>query len=506
MKQLLTALMTITALLSFAQTPKKLPVYNKEEVTVKKDWLVNPDGATTNLYRIQNGKLVLSNGLVSRTFSIEPNGATVVTWMYDDGKGLYGESQLRSHMAQLSSGILGNPHSGNPTSIHATQLVKAARKRVLDFFRADDYLCVFTQNATGALKIVGESYPFDDNGVLLMLADNHNSVNGIRRYCQSKNGTFEYVPIHYENLTIDGDKLVESLGKYSQSDNKLFIYPAQSNVTGVKHDLKWIEKAHEKNWDVLLDAAAFVPTSELDLSVVKPDYVSISFYKMFGYPTGTGCLLIKKEKFHKLRKPWFAGGTVSLASVKSPYHYLQNNHERFEDGTVNYLGIPAITTGLDFISNVGIEKINKRVCSLMQYLIKGINEIKHQNGLPVAQLFGPGDRNSCGGTVIMNFFDSENNLIPFETVERKANKRIISIRTGYFCNPGIDEINNCLTNNELATYFSSRNHGSYSDMITYLGKMRGAVRVSVDLATTKHDLDEFIRFVRSFRDHYCTFY
>ena len=73
--------------------------------------------------------------------------------------------------------------------------------------------------------------------------------------------------------------------------------------------------------DVLLDAAAFVPTSGLDLSVVKPEFVAISFYKMFGYPTGIGALIIRKAVFQKLKRPWFAGGTVNFADVYRFMHF-----------------------------------------------------------------------------------------------------------------------------------------------------------------------------------------
>jgi selenocysteine lyase/cysteine desulfurase len=60
---------------------------------------------------------------------------------------------------------------------------------------------------------------------------------------------------------------------------------------------------------VLLDAAAFVPTNRLDLQVHSPDFVVMSFYKMFGYPTGVGCLLVRNETLATLRRPWFGGGT-----------------------------------------------------------------------------------------------------------------------------------------------------------------------------------------------------
>lgn len=416
------------------------------------------------------------------------------------GGNLYGKSQIQAHHELLNNHTFGNPHSTNPTSQFATKLVDDTREAVLDFFNAGDYFCIFTQNASGALKIVGECYPFDQDGELLLLADNHNSVNGIREYCSRKKGTYEYIPIQYEDLHIDSGILQEALDRFPDKQNKLFAYPAQSNVTGIKHDLGWIKKAQDKGWDVLLDAAAFVPTTTLDLKEVNPDFVSVSFYKIFGYPTGVGCLLVKKSKFGKLIKPWFAGGTVTLAAVKTPHHYLAQNHERFENGTVSYLDLPAIKTGLDYISEIGMGRITERVKSLADYLYHELNEIHHDSGEQVVHIFGSDNRDDAGGTMIMTFVDAYGNPIPFEKIEELANDKMISIRSGCFCNPGIDEINNCLTTEELAKYFSSRDSGDFHDMITYLNKMRGATRVSVGLATTKEDLDSYIEFVKGFRN------
>ena len=73
----------------------------------------------------------------------------------------------------------------------------------------------------------------------------------------------------------------------------LLAFPAQSNFSGVKHPLDLVDRAQRRGWDVLLDAAAFVATNRLDLSAVTPDFVTVSFYKMFGYPTGVGCLLVR---------------------------------------------------------------------------------------------------------------------------------------------------------------------------------------------------------------------
>jgi molybdenum cofactor sulfurtransferase len=417
------------------------------------------------------------------------------TYLDFTGGNLYPRSLVLKHQELLLTNVLGNPHSTNPTSQKATELVETARNRVLNFFRAgEDYTCIFTQNASAAMKIVGESYPFSNESRLLMLADNHNSVNGIREFCRKKGGYVQYVPVNFEDLQINEEVLDKHLRENSGGKNSLFAFPGQSNVSGVKHSLKWIARAQELGYDVCLDAAALVPSTRLDLSVWKPDFVSVSFYKIFGYPTGIGCLLVKNSVFNKLQKPWFAGGTVTLVSVASQDRFLAGGHERFEDGTLNYNNIPAVKIGLDFIDDIGMERITARVKTLILYLADGLKNLKHANGQPLVKIFGPEDFSSRGGNIILNFFDPEGEKHGFEEIEAVANRDKISIRSGCFCNPGIDEINNCLTTEEISRYFTSRDQGNYHDMIRYLGKIRGATRVSVGIASSESDLDRFIRF------------
>ena len=414
------------------------------------------------------------------------------------GGNLFSRSQVVKHLDFLQQHVFGNPHSTNPTSLLSTKYAEETRKAVLDYFNAgDDYYCVFTANATQALKIVGESYPFDHKSHFLLLFDNHNSVNGIREYAKRKGASFEYNPVYLEDLRIDEIKLHQKLTSNKYKHNKLFAYPAQSNVTGVKHDLKWIELAHENGWDVLLDAAAFVPTNTLDLQQIKPDYVSLSFYKIFGYPTGIGALLIQKKAFEKLDKPWFAGGTVSYASVTIPEFFLVENQERFEEGTLNYLSIPAVKIGLDWIQEIGMDNIQKRLASLTGYLIDELHQLKHSNGKSLIHIFGPENNVKRGSTIIMNFFDKLENKINVDEIEYKANLKKISIRIGCFCNPGIDEITNCITSEELSVFYSSRDDAHY-DKIHFLGRMRGAIRISLGLMSNYEDCEKFLDFCRSF--------
>lgn len=216
---------------------------------------------------------------------------------------------------------------------------------------------------------------------------------------------------------MDKASMHQLLKKFNHKKNKLLAFPAQYNVSGVKHDLYLIQKAQDMGWDVLLDAAAFVPTSRLDLKKFQPDFVSLSFYKMFGYPTGKGSLLIKKNKFDKLVKHWFAGGTVTLVSVNSQHHFLAKNHERFENGTVNYLDIPAIKSGLEFIEEIGIDRNTERIESLTCYLAEKLKKITHANGQAVVKLFGPEERKKTGGTLIMSFLDKNQAIQSFEKIE-----------------------------------------------------------------------------------------
>lgn len=78
------------------------------------------------------------------------------------GGGIYAELQIQKHQELLRENVYGNPHSSNPTSLAATELVEDTREYVLKFFNADpnEYLAIFTSNASGALKLIGEFIRF----------------------------------------------------------------------------------------------------------------------------------------------------------------------------------------------------------------------------------------------------------------------------------------------------------------------------------------------------------
>jgi molybdenum cofactor sulfurtransferase len=417
---------------------------------------------------------------------------------------LYARSQIARHLALLQQHLIGNPHSTNPSSSVATAYVASARRAVLRFFNAapEEWDVVFAGNASHALKLIGESYPFEPGDRFLLTFDNHNSVNGIREFARAAGATAAYVPVVLPEMRVDEADLARGLETARRGGHNLFAYPAQSNFSGVQHPLEWIAQAHAKGWDVLLDAAAFTATNRLDLSRHKPDFVVQSFYKLFGYPTGVGCLLARKEALRKLRRPWFSGGTITVASVQGDKYYLADGPSAFEDGTLDFLAMPAIEIGLEHIESIGIETIHERVRCLTGWLLDQLLALKQTNGKPLVRLYGPPTTDRRGGIVTFNVYDAAARAIDHRLVEQRANEANISLRTGCFCNPGGGEVALGITGTELSTCFRQPEHETHLTIDDFRlcidGKSTGAVRVSLGMVSNVGDVDRFIAFAKGF--------
>jgi selenocysteine lyase/cysteine desulfurase len=423
------------------------------------------------------------------------------------GSGLAAECQLRAHGERLRSGLFGNPHSENPTSAASTARVESARRAVLRHMNApaEEYAVIFTPNATGACRLVGEAYPFDRRCRLVMTADNHNSVNGLREFARLRGARTVPVPLRPPELRVEDTALLRALtstrSRRRDRPRGLLAYPAQSNFSGVRHPLGWIELAHEHGYDVLLDAAAYLPTSRLDLAAVKPDFVAVSWYKVFGYPTGVGCLVARRTALARLRRPWFSGGTIVAVSVQGDWHWMTDDETAFEDGTLNFLSIPDVEVGLDWIESIGMDAISERVGRLTAHLLAGLIGLRHGNGAPMVRIYGPTDVHDRGGTVSLNLLDPDGVLVDERLVAAESAAEGISLRTGCFCNPGAGEGAFDLTRGKLK---GSRGWGTRT-IDEYLVKLDlltgGAVRVSLGTASNLADVERFLGFLSAtYRD------
>ena len=355
------------------------------------------------------------------------------------GSALYAERQVRAHASLLARSVLGNPHSENPASRESTRLIDEARAMVLKFLdaSAEDYAVCFTANASAAFKLVAESYPFGKDTSLMLAADNHNSVNGIREYARTAGAAVTYLPLDRE-LRLRHPELDLARGRSAKGG--LFAFPVQSNFSGVQHPLSLVRRAQSLGYDVLLDAAAFVPTSPLSLRSVPADFVGLSLYKVFGFPTGVGALVARHQALARLRRPWFAGGTVEYASVQNQTHLLRSPAAGgFEDGTPDFLSIAAIAEGFRFLDEVCIRRLNTHVMRLTGYFLEELRALRHTNGRPLVELYGPDNMRDRGATIAFNVFDHAGRAIPFSSVEARARDEGVSLRGGCFCNPGASE-------------------------------------------------------------------
>jgi selenocysteine lyase/cysteine desulfurase len=434
---------------------------------------------------------------------LDANGSVYLDYT---GGGVYADSQVRAHADLITAQVLGNPHSVSPASTGSTILVERARHAVLQYFNASDadYTAIFTLNASGALKHVGESFPFEPGGRFLLAFDNHNSVNGVREYARARGASFDYAPLTVPDLRLDRAELERQLASADRAHPNLFAFPAQSNFSGVKHPLELVDQAQHAGWRVLLDAAAFVPTNRLDLGVVQPDFVTISFYKMFGYPTGVGCLLARRAALAELRRPWFAGGTVNFATVQGRAHILSPGEAGFEDGTLNYLSIPAVEIGLQHLQRIGIDTIQTRVQSLAGWLLGKLLALRHANGRHMVRIYGPATMKARGATLTMNFYDPDGHLVDYRRVEELAAERGISLRTGCFCNPGAGEAAEGLTEADMRAAMDAGGEMNLARFVQLMqtrgGKAAGAIRVSFGLVSNIDDAARFLAFAAELRD------
>ena len=274
----------------------------------------------------------------------------------------------------------------------------------------------------------------------MLTADNHNSVNGIREFARARGAVTRYVGLSPVDLRADGEDVAAALGRGGAAGHGrgLFAYPAQSNFSGVRHPLAWVDHAQAAGYDVLLDAAAFAPTSpgprrgqarvrdgELLQDVRLPDRNRL--------PAGSA------GRAHPAAPTVVLGRHDRRRERQGGWHRLADDETAFEDGTLNFLAIPDVTTGLAWISDIGIDLIRRRVDCLTGWLLDGLAALKHGNGTPMVRVYGPGPGQSRGVTVTFNFLDPHGAVVDERAVARDASAAGISVRTGCFCNPGAGE-------------------------------------------------------------------
>ncbi|KYQ92443.1 molybdenum cofactor sulfurase [Tieghemostelium lacteum] len=421
---------------------------------------------------------------------------------------LYSSKQMENIQNELNSRIYCNPHSQNPLGIHTRDQIEYIREMILSLFNAPyrEYSVVFTSGCTDSLKKVGEYFPWTPTQSTFYYAvESHNSLLGIREYACENQCQFKAIPNLYfkassNQFTEICDIISESSNTEDQSYN-LFAFPAQCNYNGSKYPLELIKrlKSKFKNLKILLDVAALVGTSPLDLTEYRPDFVALSFYKMFGYPTGLGALIIKNDCIGLLKKSYFGGGTVNASLAQERFHVPRDNPiQNLEDGTQSFLNIVSLKWGLEILKDLTMPSIQSHTFSLIRYLYRELSDLCHSNGAPLCQIYTDNHYQSSqgqGATLNLNLLKSDGMIIGFNEVEKIASLNGIFFRTGCFCNPGACHGYLELTKQDVLQQLQD-GHVCWDDKDIIDGKPTGSIRLSLGYMSDFSDCWRLVEFLK----------
>lgn len=431
------------------------------------------------------------------------------------GTTTYAQSTLNNFKADLTENLYGNPHSKSPSSMLATKKVEDVRNQILTYFDCTpgDYQVVFTQNATAAIKLVGEIFPWQSGkSWFKYLRENHTSIIGLRALAKESGADISVLTeTEVETFIETGRNKRES--KVKDDDDEivynLFAYPGQCNFSGMKFPIDWSRRIKESHTTekskalVLLDAASYITSTQLSLRDTKssPDFVNLSFYKLFGYPTGLGALLVKTELTPILKKRYFGGGTISGLLYDADYaQFWPSLSETYEDGTINFLNIISLSHAFAAFHKLynSINYINMHTSTLISYIYMQLSSMKHYNGAPVCEIFSSRDFSNPktqGPIINFNFKKPDGSWVGYVEVEKLASSKNIHLRVGGFCNPGsVTKWFNITQDEMIMAFKSGKVCGDDRDIINK--KPTGSVRVSLGAMTTIDDVLAFINFAR----------
>lgn len=430
------------------------------------------------------------------------------------GATLFPQSQLTNFTKDLMENVYGNPHSQNITSKLTHDTVEQVRYRVLSHFHTtpEDYSVIFTAGSTAALRLVAEVFPWvsrspeNSGSHFCYLTDNHTSVVGMRTVAAAMNATT--TPVKPEDMWSAEGKGAGTCDPDCQLPH-LFCYPAQSNFSGTRYPLSWIDEVKSGRrspvsapgkWFVLLDAASYVSTSPLDLSAHPADFIPVSFYKIFGLPTGLGALLVNKHVAPLLRKGYFGGGTAAAYLAGEDFYIPRSTvAERFEDGTISFLDVIALKHGFDALEHLtgGMVNIQQHTFALVQYTHSALSSLRYPNGAPVVRIYSDSGFSSPdvqGPIINFNVLDDGGNIIGYSQVDKMASLYNIHLRTGCFCNLGACQRHLGLSEEMVKKHFQA-GHVCGDDVDIIDGRPTGSVRISFGYMSTLEDAQAFLRFI-----------
>jgi len=312
-----------------------------------------------------------------------------------------------------------NIHRGIYTlSEQATTKYKESRKKVANFLNSNENEIVFTRNTTESINFLANSIkPLILSGrdeILLTEMEHHSNLVPWQQFAKKHNFKLKFIPLT-DNYELDYEKAKELISEKTAILSVTHI----SNVLGTVNDIQQlINLAKEEQALTIIDAAQSVGHQKIDVKKLDCDFLVFSSHKMLG-PTGIGILYGKEKHLEKMDPLMFGGGMISSVSYEDTI--FADLPEKFEAGTQNIAGSLALGTAIDYLGEIGFEKIQEHEKDLLTYALEKLKELEN------IEIYNPGaDKSSA--IISFNLKD----IHPHDVAEI-LNDNNIAIRAGHHC-------------------------------------------------------------------------
>ncbi len=274
---------------------------------------------------------------------------------------------------------------------------------------------IFTKSATEGINLVSyclsDNYFHDGDEVLLTTLEHHSNL--VPWHLVSKK-----IKIITAKLKSTGELDYADLLDKINSKTKLIAITHMSNVTGSITNFDEIKiKAKKFNVPILIDGCQYVPHKKLDIKELDPDFYVFSAHKLYG-PSGLGILYMKSKWIDRLG-PYQGGGSM-IKNVNTDSSTYMNGFQKFEAGTPPIAEVIGLSASLNFINEVGIDKIFEYENKLTRY---AYNQMKKNNDIKIY-----GDFSNQTSIISFNIYG-----IHFNDLAMLLDKKNIAIRTGHHC-------------------------------------------------------------------------
>ncbi|WP_193195998.1 cysteine desulfurase [Nostoc sp. MG11] len=327
---------------------------------------------------------------------------------------------LRDYYEQYNA----NVHRGAHTlSAKATDAYEGARDKVAKFINAASRQeIIYTRNATEAINLVAYSWGMNNlqqgDEIILSVMEHHSNIVPWQFVAQKTGAVLKFVGLTPEE-TFD----LEQFKKLISNKTKLVSTVHVSNTLGCINPVQEIVAiAHQYGAKVLIDACQSVPHIPVDVQQIDCDWLVASGHKMCA-PTGIGFLYGKLELLESM-PPFFGGGEMIAEVFLDHSTYAELPH-KFEAGTPAIGEAIALGAAIDYLNNIGMDKIHAYEAELTAYLFQQLEQI------PQIRIYGPKPNAQGEGRAALAAFTAGE--VHANDISTLLDQEGVAIRSGHHC-------------------------------------------------------------------------